>query len=73
MWQRPAEVNFDLDDLAAPDQTEGLTNWDKAYLQGLYGATRTLQNRRSSRTEIAASIVRAHHDINAAEDGSDAP
>lgn len=62
-----------LNVIAAPDQTEGLTNWDKAYLQGLYGATRTLQNRRSSRTEIAASIVRAHHDINAAEDGSDAP
>lgn len=53
-----------------PSQTEGLTNWDRAYLQGLYEATRTLKNPRSSRVEIAASIVHARHQIDAADDAS---
>lgn len=39
----------------------GLTNWDQAYLNGLYNAERTRANLRSGRTEIAASIHRAHH------------
>ena len=50
-----------------PAQTPGLTNWDKAYLKGLYDAQRTRQNRNSARTEIAASIVRVHHQLSAAE------
>jgi len=62
-----------LNVMADPDQTGSLTNWDKAYLQGLYGATRTLENRRSSRTEIASSMVRAHHDINAARAAAETP
>ena len=46
-----------------PTQTEGLTNWDKAYLHGLYDATRTRKSQGASRTEIVASIIGAHHDL----------
>lgn len=56
-----------------PERTEGLTHWDQAYLQGLYGATRTLKNRSSSRVEIAASIVRARHDIDRAASEGEEP
>lgn len=38
----------------------GLTEWDKAYLSGLYNAERSQKNMRSGKTEIAASIQRAH-------------
>lgn len=38
----------------------GLTEWDKAYLGGLYDAQRTQKNLRAGRTEIAASIHRTH-------------
>jgi len=38
----------------------GLTDWDKAYLGGLYDAQRTQKNLRAGRTEIAASIHRTH-------------
>jgi hypothetical protein len=51
-----------------PEQTQGLTQWDKAYLEGLYDAQRTRSNRNSGRGEIASSIVRAHHRITS-EDG----
>ncbi|HEY1073767.1 hypothetical protein [Brevundimonas sp.] len=40
--------------------SSGLTDWDKAYLNGLYDAQRTQKNLRAGRTEIAASIHRAH-------------
>ena len=46
-----------------PERTEGLTQWDRAYLQGLYGATRTLKNQNSSRVEIASSLVGARHEM----------
>jgi hypothetical protein len=55
-----------------PDQVEGLTEWDMAYLQGLYDAQRTLRNAGSARVEIASSIVRVHHRITAAEDAANA-
>lgn len=37
-----------------------LTEWDKAYLNGLYDAKRSQQNLRAGTTEIEASIRRAH-------------
>ncbi|HYD27491.1 hypothetical protein [Brevundimonas sp.] len=40
--------------------TPGLTNWDLAYLGGLYQAERTDQSRAAGRAEIEASIGRAH-------------
>ena len=43
-----------------PKNADGLTDWDQAYLDGLYGAQRTQRNLRAGRTEIAASIHRAH-------------
>lgn len=46
-----------------PQQTPGLTNWDKAYLQGLYDTVRTRQNQASGLTEIENSIIRAREDI----------
>ena len=53
---------------ADPERTSGLTNWDKAYLQGLYTVQRTRRNPSSARTEVAASIIRAHHTLTAAQD-----
>lgn len=44
----------------APDTAAGLTDWDKAYLEGLYDAERSRRNLRSGRNEIASSIHRAH-------------
>ncbi|QTC92489.1 hypothetical protein [Brevundimonas goettingensis] len=54
------------------EHTTGLTDWDKAYLAGLYDAQRTRRNEASARGEIVASIVRVHHDLTAATD-EDAP
>ncbi|QTC92490.1 hypothetical protein [Brevundimonas goettingensis] len=51
-----------------PVQTEGLTNWDLAYLKGLYDTERTRQNRNSARTEIVASVIHAHDELTAAQD-----
>lgn len=48
-----------------PEQTDGLTNWDKAYLEGLYDADRTRSNQASHRNEIAASIIRVHNRMTA--------
>ncbi len=53
-----------------PARTPGLTNWDKAYLGGLYDAERTRRNRSSHEEEIAGSILRVHRDITAAEDAT---
>ena len=59
-----------------PGQTEGLTDWDKAYLEGLYDATRTRINHASHRNEIASSIIRVHNRMTAeqiaAEDAENA-
>lgn len=48
--------------------SSGLTEWDKAYLGGLYDAQRTQKNLRAGRTEIAASIQRAHARLTSAAD-----
>lgn len=43
-----------------PDTASGLTDWDQAYLRGLYGAERTRKNLRAGTAEIADSIHREH-------------
>jgi hypothetical protein len=54
-----------------PESAGGLTNWDKAYLQGLYDAERTRKELRAGRTEIANAIHRAHGELQAEEDSTD--
>ncbi len=53
-----------------PQQTHTLTDWDKAYLQGLYDTIRTRQNFGAQRTEVVDSIVRAHRALTAASDAA---
>ncbi|MDI1327512.1 MAG: hypothetical protein PSV23_12035 [Brevundimonas sp.] len=53
-----------------PGQADGLTNWDRAYLLGLYDTVRTRLNHASQRTEIVSSILRVHGDLAAAEDAA---
>lgn len=43
-----------------PAQTRNLTNWDRAYLQGLYDTIRRRKNFGAQRTEVVDSIVRVH-------------
>ena len=50
-----------------PSRTEGLTNWDRAYLKGLYDTVRIRRDRNSSRAEIVASIVDVRRDMLEAE------
>jgi len=50
-----------------PDTAPGLTDWDQAYLTGLYGAERNRLNLRANRAEVADSIHRAHRDARDAE------
>lgn len=52
----------------APETADGLTQWDIAYLDGLYDAQRTLRSTRAANHEIASSIERAHQRLNAAEE-----
>ena len=52
----------------APETAEGLTQWDLAYLEGLYGAQRTLRSTRAANREIASSIHRAHNRLSRAQD-----
>lgn len=51
-----------------PDAPAELTDWDRAYLQGVYDAQRTRRNLRAGRTEIADSIQRAHEDLRAGDE-----
>ena len=46
-----------------PDDTPGLTLWDRTYLKGLYEAQVTRANVGAARQEVVASIIRTHHDI----------
>lgn len=60
-----------LNVIADPQGVDSLTDWDTAYLTGLYGAVRNQVNTRANRSEIASSIRRAHGEIRAArENGS---
>lgn len=49
-----------LNVFAEPDGTAWLTDWDRAYLAGLYDAERSRKGLRAGKSEIAASIHRAH-------------
>ncbi len=51
----------------SPDAAGGLTDWDSAYLSGLYDAERTRRNLRAGRMEIADSIHRSHQALREAE------
>jgi hypothetical protein len=55
----------------APDQADGLTEWDTAYLQGLYDAERSRRNLRAGRMEIADSIYQAHQQARAGEEAGE--
>ena len=57
-----------LNIFADPEQTRTLTDWDKAYLRGLYETVRTRENFSAQRTEVVDSIVRAHRTLTAARD-----
>jgi hypothetical protein len=46
-----------------PEAAAGLTDWDTAYLQGLYDAERTRKDERAGRTEIVSSIRQAHSNL----------
>lgn len=48
-----------------PETASSLTNWDVAYLDGLYDAVRTRASLQSGRNEIADSIQRAHQRLRA--------
>lgn len=50
-----------LNVLADSTVAEGLTGWDRSYLEGLYAAERNRVNVASDRTAIMRSIQRAHH------------
>lgn len=52
----------------APDAAAGLTQWDRAYLEGLYQAQRTQRGPGAARDEIAASIHRAHTRLSSVEE-----
>lgn len=51
---------LNLFDDAGPPQT--LTDWDLAYLQGLYGSQRTQALPGANRSEVVSTIRRAHRD-----------
>ena len=52
-----------------PDASAGLTDWDQAYLAGLYAAERDAVNRNAGRAEIANSIRAAHHRLRNSDPG----
>jgi hypothetical protein len=51
-----------------PDFAASLTDWDMAYLSGLYRSQRTLSLAGANRSEVSAAIRRAHLDLRGSED-----
>ena len=51
----------------APEISDSLTDWDEAYLGGLYGAERNHANWRAGRNEIVNSIRRSHERLREGE------
>ena len=47
----------------APEVSDSLTEWDLAYLDGLYGAERNRVGVRAGRSEIIGSIRRSHEQL----------
>lgn len=54
-----------------PGGSSSLTDWDQAYLGGLYGAERNQANWRAGRSEIVDSIRRQHQDLREGEPAAD--
>ncbi len=48
-----------------PDAAAGLMDWDRAYLEGLYGAQRNAANGRAHRSEVVDAIRAAHRRVRA--------
>lgn len=46
-----------------PGRSDSLTDWDRAYLGGLYGAERNQANGLAGRSEIVGSIRREHQEL----------
>ena len=53
-----------------PGQVAGLTQWDRAYLGGLYDTLRTRKDLRAGASEIIASIMDARREMREAEDAA---
>ena len=56
-----------------PEGSPGLTDWDTAYLRGLYSAQRNLSDHGSYLDEIASEIGRAHAVLRAARQDDEGP
>lgn len=54
-----------------PNGSSSLTDWDQAYLGGLYAAERTQANWRAGRSEIVNSIRREHQELREGEPAVD--
>lgn len=54
-----------------PDYATTLTDWDQAYLSGLYSAQRTQKLAGANRSEIIGTIQRAHRDLRQDRDAQD--
>lgn len=53
-----------------PEASPGLTDWDLAYLDGLYGAERNRISRNASNAEIIDAIARANHRLREAAEAA---
>lgn len=56
-----------------PEQTPGLSDWDRAYLEGLYAAERTRTHQGGNRNEIASAMIRVQQRLSAAQDALATP
>ncbi len=61
-----------LNVFAAPEASDSLTDWDLAYLGGLYAAERTQVGARAGRNEIVNSIRRSHERLRDQESEAEA-
>jgi hypothetical protein len=57
-----------LNVIADADAAPSMTNWDRAYLTGLYSQVRTLSSLRASTTEVRLAIARAADRLSDQED-----
>lgn len=60
-----------LNVFGAPEASDSLTDWDLAYLGGLYDAERTQVGARAGRNEIVNSIRRSHDRLREEEDAGE--
>lgn len=57
----------------APESSDSLTAWDKAFLDGLYAAERNQLGERAGRTEVVDSIRRSHNRLREERDAEEPP